>query len=47
MQVISKCDLNKGGQGSMYVDIWENISDKTSPNLDHVPKVLERQPYSS
>lgn len=46
MQVISKCDLNTGGQGSMWI-FGESISDKTSPGLDHVPGVLERQPYSS
>lgn len=45
-QVISKCDLDKGGQGSMWI-FGENISDKTFPGLDHVPGVLERQPYSS
>lgn len=39
MQVIFKCDLNKGGQGSMWI-FGENISDKTSPGLEHVPGVL-------
>lgn len=39
MQVIPKYGLNKGGQGSMWI-FGENISDKTSPGLDHVPGVL-------